>query len=112
MTEYNPDNWIILKFSSPEYGDVYKVLAGWSGGYLDGNSWKLNSGITKIEDASVNYRVYGYTNSVYILHKESELIRMNIAGVLSSFERQVAETQGASLKIVPITEVIDLLKSA
>jgi hypothetical protein len=37
---------------------------------------------------------------------------MNIAGVLSSFERQVDETQGASLKIVPITEVIDLLKSA
>jgi hypothetical protein len=112
MTEYNPDNWIILKFSSSEYGDVYKVLAGWSGGYLDGSSWKLNSGITKIEDAGVNYHVYGYTNSVYILHKESELIRMNIAGVLSSFERQVAETQGASLKIVPITEVIDLLKSA
>ena len=39
-----PDSWVVLKITA-ETGVIYKVLAGWSGGYLDGDSWRLNSGI-------------------------------------------------------------------
>lgn len=80
--EYTPDNWIILKFNTEAHGVFYKVLAGWSGGYLDGNSWKLNSGITKIELENDYYLIYGYSGSVYKCHKQSELVRMNTAGIL------------------------------
>ena len=34
MTNYNPDNWVVIKMSGND--PHYRVLAGWSGGYLDG----------------------------------------------------------------------------
>ena len=42
MSVYQPDNWIIVELPN---NTGYKILAGWSGGYLHGNSWRLNSGI-------------------------------------------------------------------
>jgi len=46
---YNPDNWVVIKMNGDD--PHYRVLAGWSGGYLDGDSWRMNSGITRVEDA-------------------------------------------------------------
>ena len=48
---YTPDNWVVLKLK-PGKGahPIYKVLAGWSGGYLDGDSWRMNSGISKVTE--------------------------------------------------------------
>ena len=42
--EYTPDNWVIIEIKS-EAKPFYKVLAGWSGGYGGGGSWRMNSGI-------------------------------------------------------------------
>ena len=45
--KYNtPDNWVVVKVGE----GIYKVLAGWSGGYLTSDSWKLNSGISEVKD--------------------------------------------------------------
>ena len=54
MSDYRPDNWVVIKFTqqvksgNTGYGRTekvfYKVLGGWSGGYLDGDSWRMNSG--------------------------------------------------------------------
>ena len=45
--KYNkPHNWVVVKVDE----DFYKVLGGWSGGYLDGDCWILNSCITKVKD--------------------------------------------------------------
>jgi len=82
MSEYTPDNWIIVKFNTEKHGIFYKVLAGWSGGYLHGNSWKLNSGITSIKDSGDYWLIHGYSGSTYKCHKQSEFVRMNTAGVL------------------------------
>lgn len=38
-----PDKWVILKLPN----DYYKVFGTWAGGYLDGDRWKLNSGMVK-----------------------------------------------------------------
>ena len=50
MSTYTPDSWVIVKIQSEKYGTIYKVLAGWSGSYLYGASWKLSSGIVTFED--------------------------------------------------------------
>ena len=51
MAIYNPDKWTILKLSPS--GDpakcYYKILGGWSGGYLGEDSWRLNSGVESYE---------------------------------------------------------------
>lgn len=51
MAIYNPDKWVILKLSPS--GDpakyFYRILGGWFGGYLYGDSWRLNSGVESYE---------------------------------------------------------------
>lgn len=72
----------------------YKVLAGWSGGYATGDSWKLNSGITGFRRDADGYCYFeGYTGSVYKCHTSSETVRMSIVGVLSELLAQDAVTQ-------------------
>ena len=103
MTEYTPNNWIAVKF---EYeGKTYaKILGGWSGGYLDGDSWRLNSGVSRIEDDGDYYSVYGASGSVYKCYKHCERVTMIISGVLKSLEDNGAET-------ITMTDLIDKLES-
>ena len=65
---YRPDCWVIVKISSPDAPAIYKILAGWFGGYLGSNSWRLNSGITSyvINDPWVEF--YGESGSAYNCH--------------------------------------------
>jgi hypothetical protein len=40
MSEYTPDSWVVLKVKEGKGTfPFYKVLAGWSGGFLYGSSW-------------------------------------------------------------------------
>lgn len=72
--ENTPDNWVVVKVEK----NLYKVLAGWSGGYLDGDSWKLNSGISKVKDDGNHWLFIGESGSVYKCHKERYFVKMNI----------------------------------
>jgi hypothetical protein len=102
---YHPDNWVILKIETqPETNEtqdetIYKVLGGWSGGYLDGDSWRMNSGIVSHERDGDYWLFHGHSGSVYRCHADTNLIRKNIAGVLanleSRFNNQVEVLQGA-----------------
>lgn len=65
-----PEQWVVLRLKSGLDDDtVYKVFAGWRGGYLDGDRWKLNSGITKVEEDDDYFYFYGYSGSCYKCHK-------------------------------------------
>jgi hypothetical protein len=82
MTEYKPDSWVVLKMNHK--GEVlYKVLGGWAGSYTQGDSWRLNSGITKAEyDVSNDtWRFYGSSGSVYVVNPESYGLRMSTASI-------------------------------
>ena len=82
MSEYRPDNWVVLKVKEGKGTfPFYKVLAGWSGGYLSGDSWRLNSGVTKVKEDGDYYEFYGESGSCYRCHKEGYGLRMNNAGV-------------------------------
>ena len=62
-----PDKWVILKLKDT----FYKVFATWNGGYLSGDSWKINSGISKIEQDSDSYYIYGFSGSCYKCNKKA-----------------------------------------
>lgn len=65
---YIPDTYQFLRISSDQDTDVIvKLFAVWVGGYLTGDSWKLNSGVTKIvKDVDV-FHVHGHSGSVYTI---------------------------------------------
>ena len=94
VSDYNPDNWVVIKMDGDD--PHYRVLAGWSGGYLDGDSWKINSGIARVEDAGDRYKFYGSSGSCYSCGKESYCIRMNNAHIWA----QLQELHGDKVKML------------
>jgi hypothetical protein len=64
---YTPNKWLIVKLNGKD--PHYRVFATWSGGYLDGDSWKLNSGITGITEEGDYYLFAGSSGSIYKCHK-------------------------------------------
>jgi hypothetical protein len=60
VTDYNPDRWVVLKLPQG-----YKVLGGWTGGYLYGSTWRLNSGIVRVEKDLDYFLFHGYSKSIY-----------------------------------------------
>ena len=93
--EYFPDNWVVVKFL-----DHYRILAGWSGDYVTPDSWRMNSGITKVEqDPDVkDYLIfYGSSGSAYFCQKDTYCLRMNNAYVWS----QLQEKYGDKVNIMP-----------
>jgi hypothetical protein len=100
MSEYKPDKWVMLKFSSGGT-NTYKVFAGWAGSYLHGQSWKLNSGVTKIEENGDYYLFHGYSGSVYKCHKKAYGWTSYMMQVFNSFEEQIKESVGSRMDLLP-----------
>ena len=84
MSEYYPDNWVVIKMKGDD--PHYRVLAGWSGGYLDGDSWRMNSGITKVEEDDGYYNFSGFSGSTYRCGKKSYTLRMNNAHIWTQLQ--------------------------
>ena len=88
MNEYHPDSWVVVKYGMQEH-DVHRLIAGWSGGYLDGDSWRMNSGITRVEDAEDCWRFYGESGSCYVVHKDGYAMRMSMSGIYNRIKDHV-----------------------
>jgi hypothetical protein len=88
MTEYTPDNWVIIKVDDSKE-NFYKILAGWSGGYITGSSWKM-------EEQDNYYKFYGNSGSYYVCHKEAYGLRMNNAHIW----QQLKEMYGDKVQLM------------
>jgi hypothetical protein len=71
--EYTPDQWQIIKINGTH--PHYRIFGSWSGGYLDGDSWRLNSGIQSIEEDGDYYLFHGFSGSTYRCHKKTYGVR-------------------------------------
>jgi hypothetical protein len=80
----NPDNWVVIFFNGDD--PHYRVLMGWSGGYTTGDSWQMNSGITRVEETERSYDFYGSSGSCYSCGKNSYGLRMNNAGTWNQLQ--------------------------
>ena len=91
MSDYSPDNWVVLKIKEGKLDrGFYKVLAGWSGGYLDGDYWRMNSGITEVTEDGDYYEFYGQTGSRYRCHKKGYRLTMANCGVYNTLKENEA----------------------
>lgn len=92
---YFPDNWVVIKIKGDD--PHYRVLAGWSGGYLDGDSWRMNSGVTKVTSEGNHFKFWGSSGSCYVCHKDSYMLRMNNAYIWT----QLQENHGDKVEMMP-----------
>jgi hypothetical protein len=92
---YSPNRWVVLKIK-----DVYKVLAGWSGGYLDADEWRMNSGISKVEEDGDYYLFHGYSGSTYKCHKKGYGLTGLTASILDRTKTD-ADKIGLLIEVIP-----------
>ena len=97
---YCPDNWVIVKITHPEEV-VYKILAGWSGGYLYGDSWRMNSGIVRASTEGDCTLFYGSSGSVYKCHKDHQRLSNITAGIYEALVKQ-----GKDVKVEIVDEFV------
>ena len=86
MSKHKPDAWKLLKMPD----DYVRICAGWSGGYLDGDRWRLSSGIKEVQEKEEYYIFQTYSGTVYKCHKDDETVRMANAGIYEMNKEQGA----------------------
>jgi len=87
---YSPDSWELVKVTTNSKVH-YRILAGWSGSYMYGNSYKLSSGFDsadQVVNLPYNWKIPQSSGSVYILSKNSEKPSVATVGVLKSVMQQ------------------------
>jgi hypothetical protein len=100
VNEYTPDKWLVIKIEGKDVPLTYKVFACWHGGYLDGDSWKLNSGITKVTKEDGFYLFEGYSGSVYSCNENCYGATMYGYGVLQNIIEKSKEA-GVNVEKMP-----------
>ncbi len=111
MSTYTPDSWVIVKIQYEKYETIYKVLAGSSGSYLYGASWKLSSGIVTLEDKGEYYESLQDSGSTYVLYKSSERMSAIMAGTFASFEEQLKGNDG-TIEVIGSGDYVNNSKGA
>jgi len=94
-----PDAWVIIEVNH-EGEQFQKIIAGWSGSYLYGDSWRMSSRIKEMKiDVEQDYiTVETDSGSVYNLCKQYQGLRMSNAGIWN----QLKERFGDSVEIVEL----------
>jgi hypothetical protein len=94
-----PDSWVIIEVNH-EGEQFQKILSGWSGGYLHGDSWRLSSPIKELDISTVRDYFIAKTGSgsIYNLRSESQGLRMSNAGMWN----QLKEKFGDAVEIVKL----------
>lgn len=112
MSEYNPESWVIIKIINDKTDQddlkvLYKVFGSWRGGYIDGDNWRLNSGIVKVEEQPLGYIFYGASGSAYYCYKEAEGTPMGSynTSVLGQLMNQLNNKDGITAEVVKAKEI-------
>jgi hypothetical protein len=98
--EYIPHKWLVVKIEGGKFPLTYKVFACWYGGYLNGDSWKMNSGITKVTKEENFYLFEGYSGSVYSCSEKRYGATIYGHGVLYDIIEKSKEA-GVKVEIMP-----------
>lgn len=96
MSDYTPDKWVMVKIGDE---NLYKVFACWYGGYAGSDSWKLNSGVTKVTKEGHVYAFEGSSGSVYYCHEDCYGTNFYGGSVLASMIES-AEKSGITIEVL------------
>ena len=87
-----PDSWVIIEVNH-EGEQFQKILSGWSGGYLDGDAWRMSSRVKEI-NIKVNqdfFTVDTESGSRYTLFKSRQGLRMSNAGIYNQLKEKFGD---------------------
>jgi hypothetical protein len=88
VNTYDPDEWVLIKIGGKD--PHYKIFGSWRGGYLDGDSWRMNSGVVSHEEWADRYDFRGSSGSEYWCMK-------NAYGISSPYNATILENYSDKL---------------
>jgi len=94
MSDYIPDKWVVVRITGKYTPPVHKVFACWYGGWAGSDSWKLNSGITRVTLEGNVYSFEGSSGSIYECHKDTYGTNMYGSGILNNMIDRVEKAGG------------------
>jgi hypothetical protein len=77
-----PDRWMLVRVKGET--PHWRIFATWSGGYTQGDSWRLNSGVESVEVKDDYYDFHGFSGSLYRCRKTAYGVNMYGMGVLEN----------------------------
>jgi hypothetical protein len=104
MNEYSPDYWQIIKVTPPEGEVSYKLFATWVGGYTQGDSWRINSGIVEVKEVDNLLIFKGHSGSVYYVRNDEYNYRTSMysQSILESLKKR-GDLIGVGVEILPFS---------
>lgn len=110
--DYYPDSWVLLKIKESKLSSpYYKLLTGWSGGYANGDSWRMNSGVVDVtEDEEGLLHFHGASGSLYVCHRSRNRLSMATAGIYETLTRNQG-FEGQVVKVEDIDKAIKEIKN-
>ena len=108
MSDYNPDKWVVVRITGKDTPPVHKVFACWYGGWAGADSWKLNSGITKVILEGNSFFFEGSSGSVYECHKNSYGTNMYGQGILNNLIDKVERAGGTCVVLSENTNWLEI----
>jgi len=101
---YRPDSWVIITLTTPT-DHFKKVLAGWSGGYLTNDEWRLSSGITNVTDKDTYWEIENESGSVYHCYKDAERLNTMTGSVLASYHEQAKARGDVTIELISVEDL-------
>lgn len=106
MTTYTPDAWVALDISSEETDPIRKILVGWYGGYANGDSWKLSSGVVNTTEYPDRYEFLNASGSLYVCYKGCQRLTGLTGSVLENWRKHTTENS-IQIEMVEYSEAND-----
>ena len=116
MSDYSPDVWVVLKFTHK--GEVtYKILAGWYGGYLGADWWKLSSGVTKVTkhlrdmpeaEFKAEYLMDNYSGSVYSGYESNYRTSGLSQSLYSAWVEKLKDSPNTTMEMLTFEQFVEL----
>ena len=108
MSTYTPDVWVVLEFDAPNLDKpLRKVFAGWYGGFVGSNSWKLNSGITTTRRDGEWWEFDGYSGSTYRCHRNNYHMSSLMHGIYANWIKEADLRGDVKIRILDLAEVVE-----
>lgn len=106
----SPDVWVVVELSGLKVENRYhRILAGWYGGFANGDSWKMSSGITRIVDKDTYWEIHNTSGSIYNCHKDIERFSGYTQNVYNSYQEENCDD--ISMNQVPFESIRALYES-
>lgn len=107
VNNYVPDHWNIIKVTETEDNIFYRIAAGWSGSYLYGDSWRINSKIKEFHVYPEHVDFLSESGSNYTCYKLAEGLRGHAMIMISDIvERVVKNDYAIAASIITLDEFL------